>query len=442
MIEGMAFVSDLVAYYASVEELYLSRMASVGDNTLSQLKASLVKLYASILTFLGTAYAYYRRKQGSDRLKGILSKIFANGAASIDELTNKIARDENSVDRLLRLVKDQNDINGSSLMDDALQDIRSQTIRQAANLEHSLLSWKSDWKDTESGISEIVHSVRTEQSKKVLEWLSVLEIYDEHEKVTRDRLGESGEWLFEDEAYRSWRNSSTSSIIWLSGTLGMGKTKLVSSVIDRLKDDYRSSFTNEPVAYFYCQRNETTPAFANPDEMFCSIVRQLFETSPEMIGNEVNEAYERRKAEPGGLRRLRVEECVSMIVAFAMKSSLTLIIDALDECDRQRLHEVTKGLRDISQRSPLHVKIFVSSRSDLRINILSHALNFYVDVHNNRKDIRRFIRFKVDEMISDMRITIQDEPVSDGTRNSMVQTLEERAQGMLVVQRSLESTLD
>ena len=249
----------------------------------------------------------------------------------------------------------------------------------------------------------------------------------------RDRLPGSGTWLFEEDAYQSWRRSTTSSILWLSGTLGMGKTKLVSSVIDRIhmESSTRASTGQEMIAYFYCQRGNPDPAWADPDEIFRSIIRQLFVLYPQQIGDEIWEIYERRRAEPGELRKLRVEDSVPVIIELTDRSALTIIIDALDECDPKRLYELTNGLQDISQQSHRPVKIFVSSRNDLNvINKLGNALNFHVDAQGNRQDIQKFIEVKVDVLIKERRIVIQQQRVPDDIRQAMIAALQERAQGM------------
>jgi hypothetical protein len=446
MLQGMALVSGLIAYYACVEEVYLSRMSSTSVPVAEQLKKSLIELYSSILGFLGRAYHYYKPKVGSDRLRKLAKNVLA-GVTSIDGLMLKIAEAEKKVERCLKLVKDENDVVDQQRRDEhtdagrraidgldhTLRDIESANIDRAAKLEKFLQNWKTGWEDVESEIVEIVRNARREQSDNTVQWLSTLPYNDAHDTVTRDRLPGSGTWLFDQDAYQSWRCATTSSILWLSGTLGMGKKKLVSSVIDRIQieSSTRTSSDKEMLAYFYCQRDNSNPAWANPDEIFRSIVRQLFVPYPEQINDEVLEAYGRRRAEPGELRKLRVEDSVSMIIKLTERSALTIIVDALDECDPTRLYELTNGLQYISQQSQRPVKIFVSSRNDLNVvNTLENVLNHHVDAQSNQTDIQKFIEVKVNALIRERRITIQQQRVPDDIRQAMIGALQERAQGM------------
>jgi hypothetical protein len=60
MIEGLEFVSRLVARYALVEELYLQGTSVEKD----QLADSITRLYAAILVYLSKARRYYDRRTG------------------------------------------------------------------------------------------------------------------------------------------------------------------------------------------------------------------------------------------------------------------------------------------------------------------------------------------------------------------------------------------
>ena len=56
-------------------------------------------------------------------------------------------------------------------------------------------------------------------SKKVelLQWISKIPYSKHHENVRSGRLHGSGLWLFEQPQYVQWRNSRSSSLLWLRG---------------------------------------------------------------------------------------------------------------------------------------------------------------------------------------------------------------------------------
>lgn len=65
-----------------------------------------------------------------------------------------------------------------------------------------------------------------------------------------------------------------SSVLWLHGIPGSGKTKLTSLVVDELVQ------TNK-VAYFYCIRSPAEPHRGQCDKIVASIVRQLASLRPD-----------------------------------------------------------------------------------------------------------------------------------------------------------------
>jgi hypothetical protein len=72
-------------------------------------------------------------------------------------------------------------------------------------------------------ISWILVSKRVE----ILRWLSPEPYIQHHEQTKKDVLLGSGAWLLSDPVFDTWKNESVSSILWLHGIPGSGKSKLV-----------------------------------------------------------------------------------------------------------------------------------------------------------------------------------------------------------------------
>ena len=62
---------------------------------------------------------------------------------------------------------------------------------------------------------------------KILDWLSPLPYTQHHIYSRRNKLKGTGQWFLDDNCVRQWRESSVSSILWLHGIPGSGKSKLV-----------------------------------------------------------------------------------------------------------------------------------------------------------------------------------------------------------------------
>jgi hypothetical protein len=61
---------------------------------------------------------------------------------------------------------------------------------------------------------------------KILQWISD-EPYKQHHEQTRSEVLEgTGMWLLQDPKFQQWKNDSASSVLWLHGIPGSGKSKL------------------------------------------------------------------------------------------------------------------------------------------------------------------------------------------------------------------------
>ena len=66
-------------------------------------------------------------------------------------------------------------------------------------------------------------SKRTE----ILRWISPEPYIQHHEQTKKDVLLGTGQWLLSDPVFDKWKKESVSSILWLHGIPGSGKSKLV-----------------------------------------------------------------------------------------------------------------------------------------------------------------------------------------------------------------------
>ena len=62
---------------------------------------------------------------------------------------------------------------------------------------------------------------------KILNWLSSIPYKQHHIQARTDILEGTGGWFLNDDKLLEWRRSSSSSIMWLHGIPGSGKSKLV-----------------------------------------------------------------------------------------------------------------------------------------------------------------------------------------------------------------------
>jgi hypothetical protein len=189
-----------------------------------------------------------------------------------------------------------------------------------------------------------------------------------------------------------------------------------------------------PIAYFYCTRSPAEPERADLDEIMRSILRQLSCSKLDLpIREPVAKKYKEMKeeADEDGYEpaKLRIAECVDLILALLESNPATIIIDALDECDPNRRYELLLAFDKIIRNSANVVKIFVSSRDDNDIvRRLANSPNVVIRASDNGEDIEQFVRSKVDQSIIEQRLLSGN--VSDELKSRIISVLINGAQGM------------
>lgn len=192
-----------------------------------------------------------------------------------------------------------------------------------------------------------------------------------------------------------------------------------------------------PIAYFYCQRNTAEPQRSDPEEVLRAILKQLLCHDPLwQEGSLTAEEYRARKIEAdedaSEISRLDIVETTAQIVEIASKMPVTILIDALDECRSDQRHKLLGALDVLLEKSSHLVKVFVSSRDDIDIVLrLQKHPNIYINIHDNKHDIDRFIRAEVQRAQSDGRLL--KGLVSSELKTFITRNLAMKARGMCVV---------
>ena len=167
-----------------------------------------------------------------------------------------------------------------------------------------------------------------------------------------------------------------------------------------------------------------------------SILKQLSCSKSDVpIKEPIVNAYRERKEEADehgcDLEKLTVDECVQLTLALLENDPAVIIIDALDECDPVRRHEILTAFDTIIHRSANLVKVFVSSRDDNDIVCrLTNSPNVFIRATDNGEDIRRFIYTEVEQSLTDQKLL--SGVISDQMKSQIMTTLLEGAQGMYV----------
>ena len=189
------------------------------------------------------------------------------------------------------------------------------------------------------------------------------------------------------------------------------------------------SRTTEPVAYFYCHRNEGPRR--DPKIIMASIVKQLSVPFLPGLPEQVVKSYDKRVKDGFASGCLELPECQNLIISLLdLYSKATIIIDALDEVFPDKRGQLLGTLKKILGSSP-KVKIFVSSRNDVDIRLQLEQLPYhYIDTTDNQSDIERFVRREIEQGIERKELLYGRLDPNDALTKEIIQTLVTKANGM------------
>jgi len=413
MAENMGQISNIVAQCAIVEDLYLTR----GLKVTQSLEDSLAHLYARILAFLARAIKSY-----SNSTMKNLARSFLADAEAAQSFSSTVSVEQGGVDRCVMVAEGEIREFDASKSDQV-------SLQRVTCLKNILESLKSPITRINADVSQLLVLAQETDRLTILKSISTLPYPSHHQAAARGRLEASGQWLLHHPSFINWRCSSSSTIFLVHCFPGCGKTKLCSVVIDDIRATEINS--HELLAFFYCARDPREPRRGQCVSVMQSLLRQVTALSPtRTISQPVKARHDKIQDEGFGDREWTEDECVeTLIEVMDIYPSLTILIDALDECDSDERMSVLQCLKRVREESANLVKIFITSRDDIDIMAsLADASDIRVSATYNSDDISRFVDEKVDAMM-DSRARVYG-PGSQELRDEVRATLSSKAQGM------------
>ncbi|KAH6869627.1 hypothetical protein B0T10DRAFT_450909, partial [Thelonectria olida] len=406
LLESTADIAEYICRNALVESLLKGSSSPAAD----ELSRALVKLYAAILGYLARAKSYYNQNT--------LKRVLKHGVLASSDLESTFTA----------IGKAQKDVDRCSTN----FNLEAQ-LKMHDDLKHMLKHFDAPVNRWDEALNVITDQLDAEKRRKILHWISAEPYRQHHEQTKSEVLEGTGKWLLQDPTFLRWKNESASSILWLRGIPGSGKSKLTSIVVEDAQDAFQRNQTPAPV-YFYCSRNPAVPGRSDPSRIAAAIARQL--STPQAGGSLLEaavEAYKQREADAFASGPLRLVESKDLILKLLDRykgATMTIVIDALDECNEATRASLLDTLDDLLKASPCLLKIFVSSRNDQDIVYkLDNYPNLDLSSNRNSADINLFVQSETKRLVNNgslLRFSMRKEEL----RNKIIHELTSNADGM------------
>ncbi|KAK1540024.1 uncharacterized protein CCOS01_01338 [Colletotrichum costaricense] len=209
------------------------------------------------------------------------------------------------------------------------------------------------------------------------------------------------EWLVQHPRFLAWEEPSFSSILWLNGQVGAGKTFLTSKVVDRYRsrpgDALGSPENDEGFAHFYCDRG--VAGRRDVKSILSSYMVQLSTVSRHRNRWHTKLLMFCRDV-AASRRSLEISECKRFVrdMVNAYPRSI-LVLDGLDECEENSRSQIVRFFRDLVKESDRPVKIFISSRPEADIlELMGTSTCIQISTADNEKDIEKYIDSRLSQL--------------------------------------------
>ncbi|THW85207.1 hypothetical protein D6D15_08240 [Aureobasidium pullulans] len=202
---------------------------------------------------------------------------------------------------------------------------------------------------------EISHGQQSSKQQQLMRdiqnWLSPSDSSISQNKAFRLRHHGTGQWLLNSTFYLSWEKR-LDRFIWLHGLSGCGKTVLASSIIHRLN----SASPSRALAFFYFDVNGGGQQTVV--QMLRTLLSQLCSRSS-IILDRLQTLYNTCGKGTSSPSIDQLSDTLKDIIG--MSSQVTVVVDALDECDKPS--EVISWLEDLLEANYSTLRLLVTSRS-------------------------------------------------------------------------------
>ncbi|PYI01810.1 hypothetical protein BO78DRAFT_473056 [Aspergillus sclerotiicarbonarius CBS 121057] len=375
-VEGISKVVIVMSRGLVYEHEIRQSQDGYHDVNMKNFEESLVKLYERVLTFQVLISEHYE--------KGSLHRTW-DSIWNSDVVT---AFDKDTVQ--LQLDLEQEAAANSRIRS---QDGFNRILESNMELRKQLLKL----------IGQIEDAKRRQE---ILAWFSNVPYEDQHDEAKKGLAKGTGRWVFQRPEFESWQTSRKRRILWLNGIPGAGKTKIMSVVIEKFKEEVSSGTAPEgksgpatdQIAFFYCRRYEESRRDAIT--ILRSLAKQLA-TLCDPLPKSMERLYNVKGKEGSASRIIHIKQIQKILKkAIEMNGNVVVFLDALDECSEESKKDLLKTFKRLLKLCH-GLKVIISSRDQRIIHTrLEKYPTISVTATDNKDDIDGFVRQQIESFMN------------------------------------------
>ncbi|OAP56492.1 hypothetical protein AYL99_09671 [Fonsecaea erecta] len=280
----------------------------------------------------------------------------------------------------------------------------------------ALMSQSATLETVSETLTEIKHNNAEHERRDVLHWLCEHHHEAQFQRAYQLYCKDTCNWLLNDPAVLDW-SKARSSLLWMHGQGGSGKTIATSYLIQHLLD---TKPADSLLAYFYY--DASTIESLTPQTFFGAIVKQFCSELPQ-LPVQIIDAYRRASSRLGSPNQPNLSELKSFLqLLLSIANLATIVIDGLDESPDYSV--VGDFLTSTVRSGKYPLRVFISSRPEMELR--RYFLGFQdipIPEEAVERDISVYIKMRIN---SDPRLR----RMSDNMKGFVEMTLRTDANGM------------
>ncbi|MCJ1378282.1 hypothetical protein MMC17_001379 [Xylographa soralifera] len=261
---------------------------------------------------------------------------------------------------VLQLALDADTLASTHAIEDYLQSLRLESLEQAQIIHHDIQAHHKDirkWKEEEDRQREM--AAESQLRERIFNWLTVVNPEENYLAACQRSQPGTGNWLLDSLDFSDWE-SGRDNYLWLNAIAGAGKTILSSTIIQHLKAKYDDTC----VAYYFFDFKDN--AKQDVKGLLASLLTQTVGTF-KSLPKPLLELFQRHKLRnPERPTPPTIDELMgALIEVISLRSTIYIVIDALDECKQTGL--LLETLCTIFSQLRSNCRLLCTSRAENEI---------------------------------------------------------------------------
>ncbi|KAF4944301.1 hypothetical protein FGADI_12785 [Fusarium gaditjirri] len=330
----------------------------------------------------------------------------------------KLRDHSKNVNKEIRLAADQ-----SQHRNNELQRLENEQADRSRRSLSRFISRTRDDFDTMHRL-QIMRSeeVERENNQKLLDSLSSYDYIKPLKQARQKRYPKSAEWIFSTDEFKRWVDGTTPGLLWCSGKMGSGKSIICASVIDYLLTKRSSGRSH--VTFFFSRFDDSESMRA--ETILRALARQL--VTVQDVSGHTKRALEIIQNAPEDIS-LELSQFLTRLLS-RKGPPLWVILDGIDECQREERKIVIKVLRSMLDDG-VNARLFITSRDHATSVFKGHYANLeQVSMHCSlaQNGMAQLVDQAVQQCLDAEELLVSDQSLISEIKN----TLTQQADGMIL----------